>query len=270
MRESSSSTIGLPAASSRDVLTTILRAGAQPRAPGLAQAIEAEVAEWIDGHAPLTDAAGHRQVVRNGYLPQRTITTGVGPVEVEQPRVLDRRSGEAAEPFSSKILPPYLRKTKSIEELIPWLYLKGVSTGDFSEALQALVGPQAEGLSASTVTRLKQVWEQEYEAWSRRSLEGKEYVYVWADGIHFNVRLEEDRQCILVLLGATADGHKELIPAPGWLSRKRTIVADAAGGREEPGIEARSQAGVVSVKMRTLEFGSDNVLIHAHKRKRQS
>ena len=208
MRESNSSTITLPVASTRDALTTILRAGAQRM---LAQAVEAEVAEWIDGHASLTDAAGHRQVVRNGYLPKRTITTGVGPVEVQQPRVLDRRSGEEAEPFSSKILPPYLRKTKSLEALIPWLYLKGVSTGDFSEALQALVGPQAEGLSASTVTRLKQVWEQEYDAWSRHSLEGKEYVYVWADGIHFNVRLEEDRQCILVLMGATADGHKELI-----------------------------------------------------------
>ena len=208
MRESNSSTISLPVGSTKDVLTTILRAGAQRM---LAQAIEAEVAEWVDGHAHLTDEAGHRQVVRNGHLPQRKITTGVGPVEVHQPRVLDRRGEAEAEPFSSQILPPYLRKTKSLEELIPWLYLKGVSTGDFSEALQALVGPQAEGLSASTVTRLKQVWEQEYDDWSRRSLEGKEYVYVWADGIHFNVRLEEDRQCILVLLGATADGHKELI-----------------------------------------------------------
>jgi putative transposase len=208
MRESNSSTIALPAASSQDVLTAILRDGAQRM---LARAIEVEVAEWIEGHAHLSDVNGHRQVVRNGYLPKRTITTGVGPVEVQQPRVLDRRSQEEAEPFSSKILPPYLRKTRSLEELIPWLYLKGVSTGDFSEALQALVGPRADGLSASTVTRLKQAWEQEYEDWSKRSLEGKEYVYVWADGIHFNVRLEEDRQCILVLMGATVDGRKELI-----------------------------------------------------------
>lgn len=208
MRESSSSTISLPAVSAKDALTTILREGAQRM---LAQAIDAEVSEWIDGHAHLTDERGHRQVVRNGYLPQRTIITGVGPLEVQQPRVLDRRSQAEAEPFSSKILPPYLRKTKSLEELIPWLYLKGVSTGEFGEALQALVGPRAEGLSASAVTRLKQGWEQEYDDWSRRSLEGKEYVYVWADGIHFNVRLEEDRQCILVLMGARVDGHKELI-----------------------------------------------------------
>ena len=150
-------------------------------------------------------------MVRNGHLPEREILTGLGPVKVKQPRVLDRRPKDAAEPFSSKVLPPYLRKTKSVEELIPWLYLKGISTGDFSEALQSLVGPQAAGLSASTVTRLKAVWEAEFTAWNKRSLEGKEYVYVWADGVHFNIRLEEDRQCILVLMGATSDGKKELI-----------------------------------------------------------
>jgi transposase-like protein len=130
---------------------------------------------------------------------------------VQQPRVRDRRAADQAEPFTSKILPPYLRKTKSLEELIPWLYLKGVSTGDFGEALKALVGPDAPGLSATTVTRLKGIWEQEFQEWNHRSLEGKRYVYVWADGVHFNIRLEEDRQCILVLLGATADGKKELI-----------------------------------------------------------
>jgi putative transposase len=177
----------------------------------LAQAIEVEVAEWIESHNSLTDAEGRRQVVRNGYLPKRTITTGLGPIEVRQPRVHDRRPANETEPFSSKILPPYLRKTKSVEELIPWLYLKGISTGDFSEALTALLGPDAPGLSATTVTRLKQGWEDECAAWSRRSLAGKEYVYIWADGVHFNIRLEEDRQCILVLMGATADGRKELI-----------------------------------------------------------
>jgi transposase-like protein len=190
------------------MLTSILRDGAQRL---LTQAVEAEVAEWIETHRHVRDEQGHRQVVRNGYLPQRTLVTGVGPVEVKQPRVLDRRSAGEAEPFSSKILPPYLRKTKSIEELIPWLYLKGISTGDFSEALTALVGPAAQGLSASTITRLKEVWQAEFQDWSQRSLKGKEYVYVWADGVHFNIRLEEDRQCILVLLGATADGRKELI-----------------------------------------------------------
>jgi transposase-like protein len=177
----------------------------------LSEAIEAEVAEWIESRSHVTDEAGHRQVVRNGRLPKRTLLTGVGPLEVEQPRVLDRRPKDEAELFSSKILPPYLRKTKSLEELIPWLYLKGISTGDFSEALSALVGPQAKGLSASTIVRLKSTWEDEFQEWTKRSLQGKQYVYVWADGVHFNIRLEEDRQCILVLLGATADGHKELI-----------------------------------------------------------
>ncbi|MBV8267048.1 MAG: transposase, partial [Planctomycetaceae bacterium] len=106
----------------------------------------------------------------------------------------DRRPTLQREKFNSAILPPYLRKTKSIEELIPWLYLKGISTGDFAEALQALLGPEAPGLSATTITRLKAVWEAEHQAWARRSLAGKRYVYVWADGVHFNIRLEEGRQ----------------------------------------------------------------------------
>jgi transposase-like protein len=202
-------------------LTEILRDGAQRL---LSQAIEAEVEAWIEGHADRHDPQGRRQVVKNGHHPTRTLVTGVGPVEVTQPRVWDRRivgrneagdtvdaQGQAVERFCSSILPPYLRKTKAIEELIPWLYLKGVSTGDFSEALQALVGPQAAGLSATTITRLTAAWQVEYQAWNRRSLEGRHYVYVWADGIHFNIRLEEDRQCILVLMGARADGRKELI-----------------------------------------------------------
>jgi putative transposase len=218
----------IPAAA-RDVLTEILRDGAQRL---LAQAIDAEVAEWIDRHTEVVDDAGHRQVVRNGHHPARTIVTGVGPVEVSQPRVCDRRivgrrevevepgrtvtqdvdaAGQPVERFRSSILPPYLRKTKAIEELIPWLYLKGVSTGDFREALQALVGPQAAGLSATTITRLIGTWQEDYQTWSRRSLEDRQYAYVWADGIHFNIRLEEDRQCILVLMGATPEGKKELI-----------------------------------------------------------
>jgi transposase-like protein len=198
----------VPLPAGPDVLTDILRQGAQQL---LAQAIEAEVADWIDQRQEQRDARGRRQVVRNGHLPARTLLTGVGAVEVQQPRVHDRRPKEEAEKFCSQILPPYLRKTKSVEELIPWLYLKGISSGDFSEALAALLGPQAKGLSATTITRLKAVWHEEYQAWSKRSLEGKHYVYVWADGVHFNIRLEEGRQCILVLLGATPDGKKELI-----------------------------------------------------------
>jgi putative transposase len=198
----------VPLPQAQDVLTDVLRQGAQKM---LAQAIEAEAADWIGRRQDCRDAVGRRQVVRNGHLPERTITTGVGPVTVQQPRVHDRRAAGEREKFSSAILPPYLRKTRSVAELIPWLYLKGLSTGDFSEALAALLGPDAKGLSATTVTRLKGLWEQEYHDWSKRSLAGKQYVYVWADGVHFNIRLEGGRQCILVLMGATPDGKKELI-----------------------------------------------------------
>jgi putative transposase len=227
MRERNGSTVTLPEKGSRDVLSDVLRQGAQKM---LAQAIDAEVTQWIETHAAVRDEHGRRQVVRNGHLPTRTITTGVGPVEVRQPRVHDRRRGDAIARFHSKILPPYLRKAKSIEELIPWLYLKGISTGDFEEALQALVGPDCPGLSATTVTRLKSIWEAEYEAWNKRDLSDKQYVYVWADGVHFNIRLEDDRTCILVLMGATAEGTKELIAVvdgyresePSW----KTLLLD--------------------------------------------
>ena len=195
----------------RDVLTATLHDGAQDM---LARAIRDEVAAYLAARTDLVDEGGHQLVVRNGYLPQRKIMTGLGPVEVKQPRVRDRRPLHEREKFTSSILPPYLRKTKSVEELLPWLYLKGISTGDFGEALQALLGENAKGLSATTITRLKAIWESEYKDWSKRSLADKHYVYVWADGIHFNVRLEDPdntRQCILVLMGATADGQKELI-----------------------------------------------------------
>jgi putative transposase len=207
MQEVTTTAVSFPS-TSRDVLSEILREGAQAM---LATAVEAEVAAWVEANEHVRDECGRRQVVRNGYLPERSITTGIGPIKVRQPRVHDRRQGEEREPFSSKILPPYLRKTRSIEELLPWLYLKGISTGDFNEALSALVGPECPGLSASTITRLLEAWQAEYQKWSKRSLADKQYVYLWVDGVHFNIRLEEDRQCILVLMGATADGKKELI-----------------------------------------------------------
>lgn len=197
----------------RDVLSEILRQGAQKM---LATAIENEVQEYLAEHARQLDQDGHRLVVRNGHLPERQIQTGIGQVTVQQPRINDKRvdTNGQRQRFSSKILPPYLRRTRSIDELIPWLYLKGISTGDFSEALVALLGPQASGLSATNIVRLKSCWEQEWKDWSSRSLKGKVYVYIWVDGIYFNVRLEDkvnQRQCILVLMGATANGKKELI-----------------------------------------------------------
>jgi putative transposase len=207
MCEATTETLEFPA-TPRDVLTDLLRQGAQEM---LAAAIEAEVDEYLAEREHLRDASGHRQVVRNGRLPKRKITTGVGQVEIEQPRVRDNRRTKEREQFTSKILPPYLRKTKSVDELLPWLYLKGISTRDFNEALQSLLGADCPGLSASTITRLVQQWQEEYKEWSQRSLAEKRYVYLWADGVYFNIRLEEDRQCILVLMGATEDGQKELL-----------------------------------------------------------
>ena len=205
-----------------DPLTEVLRAGAREL---LAQAVEAEVAEFLEGHATLVDDRGRRRIVRNGHLPERLIQTGIGPVDVRQPRVRDRRAGEGAGAirFTSAILPRYLRRTKSLEDLLPWLYLRGISSGDFSEALAALlkeVGWQrrdlsakarAPGLSASTIGRLKEVWQDEMERWQRRDLSAKRYVYFWVDGIYFDARLEEEKQCILVIIGATDHGTKELI-----------------------------------------------------------
>src|SRR5512143_446783 len=149
MNESTTDIRIVPLPEGQDVLTEILREGARRM---LAQAVEAEVAAWIDTHAHLRDDAGRRQVVRNGHLPERTIQTGIGDIEVQQPRVHDRRPPGQREAFTPAVLPPYLRRTKSLEELIPWLYLKGISTGDFAEALQAILGPDAPNLSATTIT----------------------------------------------------------------------------------------------------------------------
>jgi putative transposase len=189
----------------RDALTEVLREGARTL---LAQAIEAEVTEFLMRHGEQRDAAGRLRLVRNGYLPERTIQTSLGDVPVQAPRVRDR-TGQLR--FNSALLPPYLRRTKTIEELLPWLYLKGISTGDFSEALSALLGRAAPGLSAGTISRLKAVWTTEHARWERRSLAKKQYAYLWVDGIHFGVRLEEANQCILVIMGATAEGKKELL-----------------------------------------------------------
>lgn len=194
-----------------DQLTDVLRNGARAL---LAQAVEAEVADFLGTHAELKTADGHRRVVRHGHLPEREVMTGIGPVAVRQPRVRDREAG-AEDParirFTPAILPPYARRSKSLEMLIPILYLKGISTGDFADALAALLGKDAPGLSASTIARLKEVWVDEHERWNERDLSAKRYVYVWADGIHLQARLEDDAQCILGIIGATPEGKKELI-----------------------------------------------------------
>jgi transposase-like protein len=192
-----------------DPLTEVLRQGARTL---LAQAVEAEVAAVLASHADRLTEDGRQRLVRHGHLPEREIMTGIGPVTVRCPRVRDR-VGDGSERirFSSAILPPYARRSKSLEVLIPILYLKGVSTGDFDEALIALLGKDGGGLSASTVGRLKDAWSQEHARWSKRDLSAKRYVYLWADGIHVQARLEDAAQCLLVIIGATPEGKKELV-----------------------------------------------------------
>ena len=180
-----------------DPLTEVLRDGARAL---LAHAVEAEVATLLEKHADEVTEDGRRRLVRHGHLPEREITTGSA-----------RSRCGARGCFSSAILPPYARRSKSLEVLIPLLYLKGISTGDFEEALAALLGKDAGGLSASTISRLKEAWLEEHARWSRRDLSAKRYVYFWVDGIHVQARLEEQAQCLLVIIGATPGGKKELV-----------------------------------------------------------
>lgn len=192
-----------------DPLTEVLRQGARAL---LAQAVEAEVAGFLSQHASLETADGRRRLVRHGHLPERAILTGIGPVPVRAPRVRDRLgAGDERIRFSSALLPRYARRSRSLEVLIPILYLKGISTGDFAEALAALLGAEAGGVSASTIARLKEVWTEEHARWQSRDLSAKRYVYFWADGIYVQARLEDDAQCLLVIIGATPEGKKELV-----------------------------------------------------------
>ncbi len=194
-----------------DPLTDVLRDGARLL---LAQAVEAEVAEFLGKHANLATENGLQRVVRHGHLPEREVMTGIGPVRVRQPRIRDR-GADARDPqrirFTPTLLPPYARRTRSLEVVLPVLYLKGLSSGDFQEALAALLGPDAPGLSASTIARLKEIWIDEHKRWKARDLSAKRYVYIWADGIYLQARLEDEKQCILVIIGATPEGKKELV-----------------------------------------------------------
>jgi putative transposase len=245
MNEPTVSSLSFPSQPPRDVLTQILHEKAGQL---LAQAVEAEADEYLGEHAAVVDEKGRRQVVRNGHLPTRAVLTGIGPVPVTQPRIRDKRPvGGGRMKFTSKILPPYLRKARSVDDLIPWLYLKGISTGDMAEALQALLGPAARGLSASVVIRLVRQWQDDWQRWRQQSLMDKPYVYLWADGVYFNIRLEEegsDRQCILVLMGATAEGKKELIAiADGYRESEQSW--------SELLLEARDRGLTISPKLAT-------------------
>lgn len=191
------------------VLEDIVREGARKM---LQAALEAEIEQHVLRYRDMVTEGGKQAVVRNGFQPERTILTGAGPIPVKRPRVDDRVLDAAGkERFTSKILPKFMRRAASIDTLVPVLYLKGISTDDFPLALEAILGPQAKGLSATTVVRLKEIWTEEYEKWSKRDLAGKRYVYVWADGVYCNARLEDERACLLVIIGADSFGNKELL-----------------------------------------------------------
>ena len=187
------------------VLEETLREGAQKL---LQQAIENEVQEFLKAFENLKTENGQRRVIRNGYIPEKKIQTGVGSIPIKQPRVRDK---EGKLTFTSAILPPYMRRTPCIEAVVSALYLKGISTSSFPEALEAILGENAKGLSPTNIVRLKESWEAEYKEWNKRDLSGKRFVYIWADGIYFNVRLDDDRPCLLVIIGALSDGSKEIV-----------------------------------------------------------
>ena len=189
----------------QDALSEILKTGAQKL---LTQAIEAELEILLNDYKSLETETGLKGVVRNGHLPERTIQTGLGDIAVKIPKVRDR-TGKGIK-FNSKLVPPYLKRAQSIEELLPWLYLKGVSTGDFQEALTSLLGADAKGLSSNTISRLKQCWEDDYKQWRKRDLSHRRFVYIWADGVYCNVR-QDDKLCLLVIMGSDSTGRKEII-----------------------------------------------------------
>lgn len=194
------------AGSIHDSLTDLLRSGARAL---IQQAVEAELQAFLTDYRNVTDLKGRQTVVRNGYLPEREIVTGVGNVAVKIPKVRDRSGGGIK--FNSSLVPPYVRKAKRVEAALPWLYLRGISTGDMQEALSVLLGNGAKGLSPAVVSRLKAQWGGEYQAWNQRDLSNERYVYVWADGIYSTLRGEDDRLCLLVIIGVNEHGEKRLL-----------------------------------------------------------
>jgi len=216
------------------LMEKILRDGARKM---LQQALENEVAEFLEIHSNSKDENGLKSVVRNGYNPPRDIVTGIGKFNIKAPRIDDRKLANTEDRFTSAILPKYLRKIPSIDNLLPVLYLKGLSTNSFQEALSSILGEGAKGLSASNIVRLKKVWEDEYEVWAKRSLKGKKYAYIWVDGIYFNVRLENEKSCILVIMGADENGNKELISVTDGYSESTTSWKEILLQMKSQGLE---------------------------------
>ncbi|EGV27643.1 transposase mutator type [Thiorhodococcus drewsii AZ1] len=238
MTESTLEGLSQPEIEEHDPLHALLRKGAREL---IAQAVEVELASFLAGYADQRLEDGRRAVVRNGYLPERTVQTGLGDVAVKVPKVRDRRGGGAV--FHSSLLPPYLKRSRSVEELIPWLYLKGISTGDYQEALAALLGDRAKGLSANTIVRLKQQWSEEHRRWSQRDLSDRRYVYWWADGVYSNVR-RDDRVCLLVIVGVTEHGHKELVAVEDGYRESEASWGEVLTSLRERGLTAGPKLAV--------------------------
>ena len=231
-----------------DPLTAMLRQGAKEL---IAQAVEAELVSMLEQHQSLRMLDGRQAVVRNGYLPERTVQTSLGDVDVKVPKVRDR-SGSGIR-FNSTLLPPYLKRAKSIEELLPWLYLKGISTGDYQEALSSLLGDQAKGLSANTISRLKQSWSDQHRQWSQRDLSQSRYVYWWADGVYSNVRMD-DRLCLLVIIGVTEQGRKELVAVEDGYRESESSWYELMSGLKARGLQTGPKlANVLNVVPKSVQ-----------------
>ena len=238
MRDFTLKAIPTPETVVNDPLTELLRVGAREL---ISQAVEAELQSLLAEHANHRLVDGRKALVRNGYLPERTIQTGIGDVLIKVPKIRDR--SDTGVKFNSGLLPPYLKRSKSIEELLPWLYLKGISTGDYSEALGALLGERAKGLSANTISRLKNQWIDEHSIWRKRDLHNKQYVYWWADGIYSQVRMDE-RLCLLVIIGVTEHGHKELIAVEDGYRESTSSWEELLTGLRQRGLEVSPKLAV--------------------------
>jgi len=222
-----------------DALSTMLREGAQRL---IAEALQVEFEEFLARFAGKRDEFGRAAVVRNGFHPQREVLTGLGPVGVQVPKARSRT--EEAAVFRSSLVPPYVRRAKSLDVALPWLYLHGISTGDMREALAALVGPEAKGLSAPVVARLKSRWSQEYQSWRRRKLGKDRWVYLWADGIYSGLRAEDERLCALVVIGVNERGKKQFLAIEDGMRESKTSWADVLRDLKRRGLVVAPKLGV--------------------------
>lgn len=226
-----------PAQINFDGLTTLLRQGAKQL---IQKAVEAELEECLSGYSDRKTEDGHSGVVRNGYLPERSIQTGIGPVTVKVPKIRSKDGSPVT--FQSALVPPYVRKTRSLEAALPWLYLKGISSGEMGNALKFLVGPEAEGLSASTVSRLKKIWSEEYKGWCKRSLADDKWVYLWADGIYSGLRAEDVKLCALVIIGVNERGEKHFLAIEDGIRESTQSWREVLLGLKDRGLTAPSLA----------------------------